>query len=76
MMRFSIPVLLLFIIRAHAQNYACRSLEYKTFFTNGLGYLRGMRSNNETLTLPVKQLRLACIFKIFLPKEKKQALKL
>jgi hypothetical protein len=33
----------LFFFSASAQNYSCISSEYKTYFTNSRGYLRGMR---------------------------------
>lgn len=45
-MKYLLPLLLLwssFLFPASAQNYSCVSPEYKTYFTNSRGYLRGMR---------------------------------
>lgn len=60
-----ILILLLFVSQAHAQDYSCVPPEYKTFYTNASGYLRGMRIdsikiiNGDNIYYPFKTARIA-----------------
>jgi hypothetical protein len=52
-MKYLLPIVLFLnsiVFPASAQNYSCVSPEYKTYFTNSRGYLRGMRIDSVRFT--------------------------